>query len=98
MDNENKIMATSFAGLSLADYLTTKKIIKDGGVEYNPIARFFIKKKLFGVFKFIATTIGVIGICCDSKDSKLSKFLLGLYGLVVTNNVTQIIKHRKDKE
>jgi hypothetical protein len=91
-------MALSFGALSIADYVTTKKILNTGGEEYNPIANFFIKKKCFGIFKTAATLSGMFAIYVDEKPKILSMALLGLYGVVVANNVKEIVQHGRETE
>ena len=90
------LMALAFGALNIADYVTTKKIINTGGVELNPIANFFIKKKMFGFFK-ILTTVSCMGLIYAEKGPKTaSKLMLGLYGIVVSNNVKEIVQHNKE--
>lgn len=87
----NSVMALSFGALNIADYVTTKKILNSGGKEYNPIAGFFIRKKCFGIFKTATTLAGMLAIYADEKPKIMSKALLGLYGVVVANNVEEIV-------
>lgn len=94
-DRSDELYAASYVALNLADYLTTKKILKEGGYEYNPIARFLIKKKCFGVFKIISTLMGVTAIYLDEKPKTHSKTLIGIYSFVVANNLNQIMQHKK---
>ena len=96
MEN-NKISAVSFAILNTADYLTTKKLLKDGGRELNPIVNFFIKKKKFGLFKIITTIIGMSTIYYDKEPKVSTKILLSLYSFVVSSNINQIIQDNKPR-
>jgi len=65
-------MALSFGALSIADYVTTKKILNTGGEELNPIANFFIKRNCFGIFKTAATLAGMLAIYGDEKPNIMS--------------------------
>ena len=90
-------MALSFGALNIADYMTTRKILNSGGEEYNPIADFFIRKNCFGIFKVVTTLAGMFAIYGDEQPKIVSKALLGLYGVVVANNVKEIVKHGKEE-
>ena len=96
--DKNGVMALSFGVLNIADYMTTKKILSSGGEEYNPIAKFFIRKNCFGIFKIAATLAGMLGIYTDEKPKIISKALLGLYGAVVANNIKEIVQHGRETE
>jgi hypothetical protein len=96
--DKNGVMALSFGALSIADYVTTKKILNSGGEEYNPIADFFIRKNCFGIFKTAATLAGMMAIYADEKPKYMSKALLGLYGVVVANNIKEIVQHGRETE
>ena len=95
MKNKEAASAISFAILNTADYLTTKKLLKDGGKELNPIVNFFIKKKCFGILKIVSTIIGMATIYYDQKPKVTTKTLLSLYGFVVSSNINQIILQQK---
>ena len=92
----NGAMALSFGALSIADYVTTKKILNSGGEEYNPIADFLIRKNCFGIFKTAATLAGMLAIYVDEKPRIMSKAFLGLYGFLVAHNVKEIVQHRRE--
>jgi len=94
--NKSSIMALTFGALNVADYVTTKKILKTGGKELNPIVNFFIKKKCFGIVKII-TTLFCMGMIYKEEDPKnTSKILVGLYSAIVSNNIKEIIQHKKE--
>jgi hypothetical protein len=96
-NKEAAAMAVSFAILNTADYLTTKKLLKNGGRELNPIVNFFIKKKCFGLLKIITTILGMTTIYHDTKSKKSTKVLLSVYSLVVSSNINQIIQDNKSR-
>ena len=94
----DEIMSLSFGALNLADYLTTKRILKTGGRECNPVVDFLIKKKLFGIFKIVTTAAGMVFINMEEKPKITGKALLGLYGFVVAHNVKEIVKYERRKK
>jgi len=93
---KNAAMALSFGALNLADYLTTKIILKGGGKEYNPVADFSIRKNSFGIFKIATTLPGMLSIYGEEKPKFLSKVLLGFYGVVVAHNLKEIVLQRRE--
>jgi hypothetical protein len=93
---KNAVMALSFGALNLADYLTTKSILKNGGREANPICDFFIRKKCFGIFKIVTTLTGMLSIYTEEKPRFVSKTLLGFYGFVVAHNLKEIVQQRRE--
>ena len=93
---KNAAMALSYGALNIADYLTTKVILKGGGKEYNPVADFFIRHNSFGIFKIATTLPGMLSIYAEEKPKFLSKVLLGLYGAVIAHNVKEIMLQRRD--
>ncbi len=94
--DENAAMALSFGALNLADYLTTKIILKGGGKECNPICDFFIRKKCFKIFKTVTTLTGMLSIYVEEKPKYVSKGLLGVYGAIVANNLKEIVQQRRE--
>jgi hypothetical protein len=93
----NEKMALSYIALNLADYCTTKYLLKHGGQELNPIARFLMKKKRFGLFKFISTAIGSSIMYFEDQPEESSKTIIGIYSAVVLNNFIQILKYKSNK-
>ena len=89
-------MALSFGALNIADYWTTKIILKNGGRECNPVADFFIQKNKFGVFKIATTLTGMLSIYAEENPKFVSKGLLGLYGFVVGHNLKEIVLQRRE--
>lgn len=92
---KNSVGALTYGMLNIADYATTKYILKTGGHEVNPIVRFLIKKKCFGIFKIFTTILGMSMIYHEDPPQTSGKIINSLYGAVVTNNVSQIMKHKK---
>lgn len=93
---KNGVMALSFGALNIADYLTTKNILNNGGGEYNPIVNFFIRRNCFGIFKIATTLTGMLAIYAEEKPRIVSKTLLGFYGFVVAHNMKEIVLHRRE--
>ena len=92
---KNVAGALTYDVLNIADYTTTKYILKTGGHEVNPIVRFLIKKKCFGLFKIFATLAGMTMIYHEEKPQTTGKIINSVYGAVVANNVSQILKYKK---
>lgn len=92
------IEAAIYGLLNIADYVTTKEILKNGGEELNPIARFLMKYKCFGIVKCFST-IATIGMMAEEDSSKsVNRSLIGLYSFVVLNNINVILRQRKNKQ
>jgi len=94
--DKNGVMALSFGALNLADYMTTKRILNTGGEELNPIVDFLIRKKCFGAFKIAATLTGMVGIYTEEEPNIMSKALLGFYGVIVANNIKEIVQYERE--
>ncbi len=94
--DKNGVMSLSFGALNIADYLTTKRILNTGGEELNPIANLFIRKNCFGIVKIATTLAGMLSIYVEEKPKIVSKALLGLYGVVVANNIKEIVQHERE--
>jgi len=94
--DKNGVMALSFGALNIADYMTTKKILREGGDELNPVADFLMKKKLFGIVKIATTLTGMLAIYVEGTPKIMTKTLLGFYGFVVANNVMEIVQHKRE--
>lgn len=95
---QDEIMSLSFGALNLADYLTTKRILKTGGKELNPVVSFLITKQCFGIFKIVTTAAGMVFINMEEKPKMIGKALLGLYGFVVAHNVKEILNHERRRK
>jgi len=93
---QNISMATSYGILNLIDYITTKRILKDGGEECNPIVDFLIKKNCFGAVKIASTLIGMYVIYNEKSPKFVSRSLLTVCSIVVANNVTEILKYKEE--
>ncbi len=95
---KNETLALSFIALNIADYYTTKKILKIGGKELNPIVRIAIKFKCFGLAKTVITMLGALSIYSEKNPHPSSKSLVGLYSLAVSNNIIQILKNNLNQK
>ena len=78
--------------LNALDYLFTKKILENGGVEKNPVAAYIIEKggvKLLGVAKLLSLFV-LGGLVQIIPDPRMTLFLLlslnAVYGYVVYRN------------
>jgi len=77
-----------FIVLNVLDVLSTYKILSLGGVELNPISRFFIKLHLFIPFKIIITCILVIFIVFSNIFNAI--ILNGILLFIVYNNYWEL--------
>ena len=96
--NDDGIMALSFGVLNVADYLTTRRILKTGVEELNPIANFLLKKNCFGIFKTISTLVGIAAIYGEDKPNYVGKTLLIYYAFIVGHNIKEIVLHEMRKD
>lgn len=81
--------------LNTADYFTTRKILKAGGIELNPVVKWIIAKKLFGVFKAVSTLfiVSIVWYYCARHATIMliaSIVICIIYIAVVINNVRQL--------
>lgn len=95
---ERHVLAAAYGLLNLADYLTTKKILKNGGRELNPIVRFLIKHNCFGAAKILTSASVMSSMCNENSDQSTNRGLVGFYTLIVANNLAQIIIQEKNKK
>ena len=96
--DKNVALALTFGALNIADYLTTKRILKNGGVELNPFVNFLIKHKCFGVYKTFSTLAGAFSILIEEKPKKMTKLLILIYSFVVAHNIKEIVKYEGKNE
>lgn len=87
--------------LNAADYVSTRIILTAGGVEKNPVARWFIERKLFLCFKSAATSLMIFCLWILNLDIPVLSLILSLavicyYGWVVCHNACQIMRLRSE--
>jgi hypothetical protein len=90
-------MVILIIALSVADYITTKKIIAAGGRELNPAMRWCIEKKLFAPAKCTLTAIAVISLIWGSQINATASLASGViittgYGAIIINNWRQLLR------
>ena len=73
--------------LGILDYLTTRKILKNGGVELNPIMKWCIEKNLFMPVKSILTLF-VVGLIYFFRNNYVV-----IAGLVIVVGYVWIVWH-----
>jgi len=73
--------------LNILDYLTTRKILKNGGVELNPIMKWCIEKNLFMPVKSILTLF-VVGLIYFFRNNYVV-----IAGLVIVVGYVWIVWH-----
>lgn len=61
-DTENRVLFTTVAVLSAADFALTRSILQHGGKELNPVTRFFSGSTAGLAVNFAGETAGVIGL------------------------------------
>ena len=77
-------------GLTVADVITTSYILSTGGMEANPIAAPMVENP--GIY--LAVRLVVTAIYLNSEPTKRqTRFLNGILGLFVANNLYQIMKN-----
>lgn len=74
--------------LNILDYLTTRKILKNGGVELNPIMKWCIEKNLFMPVKSILTLF-VAGLIYFFRNNNY----VVIAGLVIVVGYVWIVWH-----
>jgi hypothetical protein len=61
-DNENRVLFTTVAVLSAADFAITRSILQNGGKELNPVTRLFSGSTAGLAVNFTGETVGIIGL------------------------------------
>ena len=92
------LLALLFIILNILDITTTRKVLRNGGYEANPIARLLMRFHLF-----IPAKIGMIIIILlmmaaldENTGITLGMIVCGIYGFIVWNNFRTIKLQGKD--
>ena len=92
------LLAIIFIILNILDITTTRKVLRNGGYEANPIARGLMKFHLF-----LPAKIGMIIIILllmaawdENTGVTLGMIVCGIYGFIVWNNFRTIKLQAKD--
>ena len=92
------LLALLFIILNILDITTTRKVLRNGGFEANPIARLLMRFHLF-----IPVKIGMIIIILllmvaldENTGITLGMIVCGIYGFIVWNNFQAIKLQAKD--
>ena len=92
------LLAIIFVILNILDISTTRKILRDGGYEANPIARLLMHFHLFIPAKIIMIIIVLSMMIVLKEDTgiMLGIIVCGIYGFIVWNNYRTIRLQRED--
>ncbi len=92
------LLAIIFVILNILDITTTRKVLRDGGYEANPIARLLMRFHLFIPVKIIMIIIILSMMIVLKEDSgiMLGMIVCGIYGFIVWNNFRTIRLQRED--
>jgi len=82
-------ICTAILVLGILDYLTTRKILKNGGVELNPVMKWCIEKNLFIPVKAMFTLFVAGLIYSFGKNNHV----VAIAGLVIVAGYVWIVWH-----
>ncbi|KAF0155439.1 MAG: hypothetical protein FD159_2173 [Syntrophaceae bacterium] len=93
------LLAIIFIILNILDITTTRKILRNGGYEANPLARFLMRIHLFIQAKILMVVIVfLMTISNESTGIPVGILCCGIYFFIVLNNLRTIRLQLKDKE
>jgi hypothetical protein len=86
------LLAILFIIMNILEVTTTNRILRDGGYEANPMARFLMRIHLFIPAKILMVVFIVFLMVISSKSTGITVGILccGIYFFIVLNN-TRII-------
>ena len=92
------LLAIIFVILNILDITTTRKVLRDGGYEANPIARLLMRFHLFIPAKIIMIIIvlSMMIVFDENAGTTLGFIVCGIYGFIVWNNFRTIRLQRED--
>lgn len=92
------LLAIIFVILNVLDIATTRKVLRDGGYEANPIASLLMRFHLFIPVKIIMIIIILSMMIVLKEDTgiMLGMIVCGIYGFIVWNNFRTIRLQRED--
>ena len=82
------LLAVLFIILNILDVTTTRKVLRDGGYEANPIVRFLIRLHLFIPAKVLMVVIILIIMLGFDRETGITTGVIccGIYLFIVGNN------------
>lgn len=92
------LLAVLFIILNILDITTTRKVLRNGGYEANPIARLLMRFHLFIPAKIIMVIIILLmmAVLDENTGITLGLIVCGIYGFIVWNNFRTIKLQAKD--
>ncbi len=86
------LLAIIFVILNILDITTTRKVLRDGGYEANPIANLLMRFHLFIPAKIIMIIIvlSMMTVLDENTSITLGIIVCGIYGFIVWNNYRTI--------
>ena len=82
------LLAILFIILNMLDITNTRKVLRNGGYEANPIARLLMRFHLFLPAKIIMVLLILLIMLMADEETGIKTGLLccGIYGFIVWNN------------
>ncbi len=80
------LLAMLFIILNILDVTTTRKVLKNGGYEANPIARLLMRFHLFLPAKIIMVLVILLIMADEETGIKTGIICCGIYIFIVWNN------------
>jgi len=91
------LLAVLFIILNILDVTTTRKVLRDGGYEANPIVRFLIRLHLFIPAKIIMVILIIVIMAFSDRGTGIYTGIIccGIYSFIVWNNLRSITRVRQ---
>ena len=92
------LLAMLFIILNILDVTTTRKVLRNGGYEANPIARLLMRCHLFMPAKIAMVIIVLLLMVIAGEETGINTAILccGIYGFIVWNNFETIRLQSQD--
>ena len=86
------LLAILFIILNILDITTTRKVLRNGGYEANPLAKLLMRFHLFIPAKIVMVMIILLmmAVLDENTGIKLGIICCGIYGFIVWNNFRAI--------
>jgi len=92
------LLAILFIILNILDITSSRKVLRNGGYEANPIARLLMRYQLFIPAKIVMVMIIILMMAMLDENAgiKLGIICCGIYGFIVWNNFRAIRLQSQD--
>jgi len=92
------LLAILFIILNILDITTTRKVLRNGGYEANPLAKLLMRFHLFIPAKIVMVMIILLmmAVLDENTGIKLGIICCGIYGFIVWNNIRAIRLQSQD--